>query len=90
MKTVWKFSFIITGAFEIEMPEGAKILKVGFDINECPQIWAQVNTEAKKVWRNFRIYGTGHSITHCENMEYLDTLQAQPLQFVWHLFEEIK
>lgn len=88
MKTIYKFKIIIADTFSLEMPFGAKILKVDIQ-NEEPVLWALVNTDYEThetVY--FRLIGTGHPMPKDILLKYVDTFQQPP--FVWHLFKETK
>jgi len=73
--------------FSIEIPETARILTVQTQ-NEQPYIWALVSRkkENKKVYRTFRIAGTGHIINE-KISEYIGTFQLENGGLVFHLFE---
>lgn len=73
------------GYFGIEMPKGAKLLSVqGQYATVC--IWALVDPDAEKVARCFRMYGTGHPMSHPE-LPYVGTFQVHGGQLVFHLFD---
>ena len=85
MRKVFKYEIDVTGNIAIEMPREAQILTVQ-DQYHKPCIWALVDPDNEKETRNFRIFGTGHSIEE-ENLCYIDTFQRAGGAFVWHLFE---
>jgi hypothetical protein len=72
---------------EVELPEGAWILKIN-DHNGSIQLWALVDPTAEKESRRFLVQGTGHEITAVDSIEdllYMDTAKVNG--FVWHVFE---
>ena len=87
MNTIWKYHLDLKEVNNVTMPKNAIILKVDADCNGQPTLWAQVNPDAKKELRKFRIFGTGHPIT-CTNLEFIGTLQQKHIGLVWHVFEE--
>lgn len=85
--TIWKFPFTVSDMVAIEMPKGAKVLRV--DLQAQPCVWALVNPESEKVRRVFYIFGTGHSLgPRANDLQYIGTFFEGP--FVWHVFEEKK
>lgn len=87
MDTIYKYGFPISDLVHIPMPLGAKVLTVQMQ-DDGPQIWALVDSDAPKVIRSFRVYGTGHPLGH--HGPYVGTWQmnrgiSAPL--VFHLFE---
>lgn len=84
MRTIYKYPFEIGqgGDASIQMPEGATIRRVVVQ-HDTPTIWAEVDTGAKLVVRNLRVYGTGHPIP--AGAVYVGTWDDKP--FVWHLYE---
>ena len=84
MNTIWKFELDETST--IDMPEGAKILRVGCQ-GEKIMLWALVDVTDATRWvqRNFWVYGTGEQILDGRDEAYLGTVFAGP--YVWHVFE---
>ncbi len=81
MKTVWKF-----GIGEVEMPEGAVILRVGIQTKEWGNVaclWAEVNHDAPRVNRKFKMFGTGQLLPN--NCLYIGGFQEVDLE--WHVYE---
>jgi len=85
MRTVWKYQIPIKDYFELELPQGAKILTIQVQYGE-PQLWALVDPTAQLEFRLFRLSGTGHPITN-RNLDYIETVQQLEGQFIWHIFE---
>lgn len=84
MNSVWKYSLILQGINDLELPAGAKVLHVD-EQDGIPQMWVLVDPESKaKEHRQFEIRGTGHPVS--EHRAYIGTWQSG--SFVWHLFEK--
>ena len=88
--TIYKYPFPIRDQVAIEMPEGAKVLRVGLQrviaanaAYDQPVLWAQVNTAAPTRIYRFLLFGTGHLLPH-EELEHVATFDQGP--FVWHMF----
>lgn len=79
MKTIWKFEL---PSYIASMPEGAEIIKAEPQ-NGVLCLWAICDPQAPRVFREFYVLGTGHSIQ--ENLTHVASYQDPP--FVWHLFE---
>jgi len=84
MKTIWKFELPIEGT--IEMPIGAEILGVQVQRDE-PRLWAMVDPSAPKEKRQFKIYGTGHTMPDNPG-KYVGTFQIAEGTFIFHVFEK--
>lgn len=85
MITVYKYPFEIADQVTIDLPKGARILKVETQGGQ-PCLWALVDTDQKRVPKNFLIFGTGHQMDRGMLMvgEHVATFQQGP--FVWHMF----
>ncbi len=85
MKTIWKFEIPVQDEIsEVLMPKGAKIVHVGSQPDRRNiALWAQVDSEAKKVIRRFKVYGTGHPLMAGT---YVGTVLVGDM-LVWHVFE---
>ena len=83
--TIWKYEFEVQDKFEVMMPTDAKVLSVQM---QGPQscMWAQVEESQPATARQFRVFGTGHSMTY-EDMRYIGTLQMHGGMLVFHLCE---
>lgn len=86
MKTVWKYPIKTADAFELTMPEDAKLLTVALQFNE-PTLWALVDPEARKVQRGFRVAGTGHPMSDAAGLAYVGTYQMADGHLVFHVFD---
>ena len=86
MKKVYKYVLPMYDDVAIELPQGAKILKV--DTQESvPCIWALVDPDAPLEMRKFRVVGTGHPIEE-KGLEFIGTFQMYGGELVFHLFEQ--
>ena len=82
--------------FEIEMPQGAKILSVARTTSGITtqhyamHLWARVNTKAPKVRREMFVYGTGEDLTCSPSVlvHFVGTVFAG--RYVWHVFSGIE
>lgn len=80
---IWKYPLEEGTEYRIQMPKGARILDLQLQ-DRVPTIWAQVDPEAEKETRSFRIIGTDQIFF--DALEYVGTYQEGYL--VWHVFEE--
>lgn len=87
MRRIWKYQVIPERAISIEMPLGAQVLTVQAQRDEI-NVWALVDPEAPRVWRRFRLIGTGHIIQDGA-LQYIGTFQLDCGALVFHLFEEV-
>jgi hypothetical protein len=96
MRAIWKFP-LPTGdggvvlSTPVKMPEGAiirhfEVLMSGRlpEPSLHPTIWAEVDTEAPQVARQFVTVGTGHPLRNVG--AYVGTYPSGP--FVWHIYED--
>lgn len=86
MSAIWKYLVEVADRFEIDMPDGARVLCVQVQ-HDHPQIWAMVDPGAPVITRRFRVVGTGHRIEEPIG-QYVGTFQLYGGEFVGHLFEE--
>ena len=85
-RVIWKFGFDIRSDVVIEMPLGAKVISVQVQ-HGIPYIWAIVDPTAKVVGRNFKIYGTGHTMKdNLDLFEYIGTFQMAGGDYIWHMY----
>ncbi len=91
MRTVWKYeSPVIDEATGHLIPEGAKLLFVGMQEHGLQAfcrtvcLWLEVDSDAEKVMRKFKVVGTGHEVP--DAMEYCGSVIDG--QSVWHVYEE--
>lgn len=82
MKTIYKYAV----RPEVEMPNGAIILKFG-EQNGSLCLWAEVDTSNSIGIRRFEVIGTGWDFNNFDkqSLVYLDTVFID--QFVWHIYE---
>ncbi len=87
-RQVWKFEVPIGDEWhELQIPHGAYFLFAGQQDNPrhvC--FWLDVITDAPKVPRRFRVYGTGHDVGVAAF--YRGSVQDRSHGLVWHLFQE--
>jgi len=88
MLQIWKF-MLNPDQIGMFMPKGAKILTIQTQQN-TPCIWALVNPLAEKVYRTFKVFGTGHEIPEelLQDHIYIGTFQLDDGNYVFHLFEQ--
>lgn len=88
MRTIWKYTpLVYPQPIPIEMPKGARILKVGAQ-NGNLVFWALVDPAAEKVARKFFLIGTGHEMHNVIDSEtYLGSAVLGGGELVLHLFE---
>ena len=87
MKRIFKYTLQTKDSFELLLPKGLRILKLGMSKGN-PCVWALINpNEFIHEIHRFRIFGTGHEISDEEfaRLTYIDTYFEG--SFVWHLFE---
>lgn len=90
--TIWKFEALVSDSFELEMPEGAKIIALQLQ-NNRPTMWAIVNQVNEAMRYCFNVYGTGHPMKETWRVpstlgEYVGTVQLQNgLVFHWFLMD---
>ena len=88
---IYKYVFELDDSFQIALPQGSKILKIGKQPGHprgtyC--MWASVliAEDNPVVERRFNVYGTGHVIdTDASQLNYIDSIIDDI--YVWHFFE---
>jgi len=83
-KTIWKFPLVLSDRIIVSMPKGAEILHVGLQ-GGTPCLWALVDPDAPKIAREFRAFGTGHSIPDHPG-GHVGTLLVMGDSLVIHIF----
>lgn len=86
MNEIWKFE-LKQSYQEVEMPVGANLLSVDQQ-KEIICLWAEVDPDAKREFRSFEIFGTGHSIKPGQR-KFLGTVLTRGGELVWHVFERL-
>lgn len=86
MKTIWKYELVTTDEQRIEMPSGANVLCVQTQ-REIPCLWAEVDPNAKRDFRTFRIFGTGHALDVGAEARYVGSYQPRHGSLVFHVYE---
>jgi len=92
IEAVFKYPFSIEDEpFEIQLPQGAKIVAV-FVQDTRPCLWAQVDPKAEKEPVRFLVCGTGHPIGKpvegADHWEHIATFPMAGGKLIWHLFME--
>jgi hypothetical protein len=87
MTTVYKYLIVPNDIIELELPAGAKLLKVA-EQRDRVHLWALVDTAAPPERRKFLLTGTGTIISvPAEQLQHVDTWLMQEGRLVFHLFE---
>ena len=92
MKAIYKYSLPVQEKYGIELPEGAKIIRVE-DVDGLFFLWAIVDTETEvKEIRHLEFYKTGQPIeTPLENLVMIGTCKLFIMQeLCLYVFENIK
>jgi len=90
---VWKYPLQARTIQEIEMPWGAKVLKLAV-FEGTPCLWAMIDSSRPaNSLRDFRLYETGEDMGDASQLEYIGTIamedeNGQPR--VLHCFEALK
>ncbi len=89
-RVIWKFPINVTKVTAIEIPEAAQIRLAALDpASGAPAIWVELNPEAPRRERLFRVYGTGHPIDGDGGYPYdIHVGSVIDRTFVWHIFEQ--
>jgi hypothetical protein len=85
---IWKFTLPWSKEACIRMPIGSVVLSAQLQ-KEHLCVWAQVKPEAETEGRWFEVYGTGDSIPP-GNRRFVDTVQANGGELIFHVFERIE
>ena len=86
MQVIYKYPIKMPGYNAMSLPENYKILKLGYDANDIPCVWALVETDNEKVDFDITLVGTGWPLDiNPEIATYIDTIVDGP--YVWHAFE---
>lgn len=87
-RAIWKFQLNTVDWVEFPMPAGARILDLQVQ-HGYPCIWAEVDADsnALKVIRKFRTYGTGHPLDEVQQT-YVGSYQLAEGALVFHVYEQ--
>lgn len=69
-RTIWRYSIPVEEAFTLELPRGAKILRVANEEGRF-WFWAEVQPDQPKTRRKFRAFKTGAEMLMDEELEFL-------------------
>ena len=86
MRTVHKFDISPGGGgwFELDLPASAKPVLVAEQMG-ASRIWFDLETEAEKIKRRFRIVGTGQEIPR--GVVHVGSFQMNRGMYVYHVYE---
>lgn len=91
MSKVFKYEIPVRDTFQMQLPEGAKVLHFATQgPGQSAFIWALVDPNASTMTdRYFRLAGTGHDIGENPgwDSQYVGTTHTMGGALVWHLFE---
>lgn len=82
---IWKYPLSITDRQEVEIPQGARLLSVQMQNDQCC-LWALCDGYAPPEIRRIAIYGTGTLIPD-DPGKYLSTFQMHDGALVFHAFD---
>lgn len=86
-KAIYKYELQVNNFNNIQMPEGATILKAAEVKTGFITLWAQVIKNNPMTTRAILIRGTGHSFSSENQGDYIDTIVMRDGIFVWHLYD---
>lgn len=87
MLKVFKYQVEMSDYFELDLPEGARILIVDVQSN-IPWLWALVDPSAPSEKRLFRFAGTGHPIEEDpDKLRFISTFKVDEGALIFHIFE---
>lgn len=89
MQTVYKYPLPTTDEFELNLPDGARILSVQVQAG-TPYLRALVDPVSPLRLRYFRLAETGHPIEDTTNLLFIDTFQLQGGRLIFHVFEQVE
>lgn len=88
MRKILKYPFEITDTWAEQVHVGGKIIYAGMDIfYGKPCLWIEVDTDAPKETRRFRIYGTGNAMYEDGTDRHIGSFQRG--EYFWHVYEVI-
>lgn len=89
MLSIYKYELQLTDVQELQLPRGAKILKVDYQYDKL-QLWAVVNSNQLSETCVIAIVGTGPTLLDdfLSNYTYLNSVMSGP--YVWHIFYGLK
>ena len=87
MRTIFKYELsVCDGRQLVAVPYPGQGVHVGVQ-GEKICLWAEVETERRKVTRFFHVFGTGHQIPNGQCLVWIGTVQMG--EFVWPVYEEV-
>lgn len=90
MRRIWKYELTergTGGVATVEMPDKAKILSVGIDLEGRLCVWADVNPDALRETRRFVVALTG-TMPPSERWQFVGTVTHALHRLVYHVYQE--
>jgi hypothetical protein len=84
-RTIWRFPIPAKSEFELELPQGARVVHVGCK-DDAPDMWVLLDKDAEPELRGFLVLATGERVPD-RSRDYLGTFFTDDGQLVWHLFD---
>ena len=84
--TIYKYPIPITHRPTIEIPQYGIVRHIGVQDGSL-FAWVEVDADAPKVTRHFRVIGTGHPALDLSDWVYLGTGLLEQGQLVLHVYE---
>jgi hypothetical protein len=81
---IYKYELQVAERQSVKMPLNAQILDIQMQHGK-PTLWAKVDENSKTEMITIDTYGTGHSMSEDNSLEFLATVQDGGL--VWHFFK---
>ena len=89
MKSVHKYSLIVTDEQTLDLPRGAEILSVA-NQREHIVLYALVDTDVKAIDRHtIYVHGTGHGV-YGDGIAFIGTVAMSGGYLMFHVFRKIK
>ena len=83
---IWKFELPIDNRVDIEMPVISRPLSVTLQ-GDTPFLWALVDPSSGRQKTRFHVVGTGHSASHVNPSNFIDTILMADGALVFHIFK---
>jgi hypothetical protein len=80
MRTIYKYQIPVEDTFSLDLPANSKVLTAQTQ-RQVPCIWVEIDSQAPKHPREFRLVGTGHP------MRYIGSFQMLQETLIFHLYE---
>jgi len=87
MKIVGKFLMPFAEKFELDLAQGAEILRIDV-VDGHPFLWAVIDTEAPTETRYFEAYKTGGQMSEGSELEYIGCMAIHiQMELMLYVFE---